>query len=70
LRIGYIGSVTKAADQANKIAAADNVIETHEHKGELREPIPVPPIIAPSNIDKVKRSRKQFARAEFDMSSR
>src|SRR5262245_48548232 len=32
--------------------------------------IPVPPIIAPRNIDKVKRSRKQFARAEFDMSPR
>jgi hypothetical protein len=38
LRIGYIGYVTKAADQANKIAAAGNVIETHEDKGDFREP--------------------------------
>jgi hypothetical protein len=37
LRIGYIGSVTKAADQTNKIAAAGNVIETHEHKGDFKE---------------------------------
>jgi len=28
----------KAADQANKIAAAGNVIETHEDKGDFREP--------------------------------
>ena len=37
MRIGYIGSVTKAADQADKIAAAGNVIETHEHKGAFKE---------------------------------
>jgi len=38
LRIGYIGSVTGAADQANKIAAAGNLIETHKHKGDFKEP--------------------------------
>ena len=37
MRIGYIGSVTKAADQANKIAAAGNVIETHKHAGYFKE---------------------------------
>ena len=37
MRIGYIASVTKGADQPNKIAADRNVIETHEHKDEFKE---------------------------------
>ena len=37
MRIGYIGSVTKAADQANRLAAAGNLIETHEHAGDFKE---------------------------------
>jgi len=37
LRIGYIGSVTNVADQANKIAAAGNLIETQKHKAVFKE---------------------------------